>query len=63
MARRLRAAWGEFPVLITTGETSSEALRETSEAGFPLLHKPITAERLREMISGAVAPLGHGADA
>ena len=63
MARRLRAAWGEFPVLITTGETSSEALRETSEAGYPLLHKPITAERLREMISGAVAPLGHDADA
>lgn len=56
LARRLRATWGEFPVLITTGETSSEALRETNAAGYPLMHKPITAERLREMIGRALEP-------
>jgi DNA-binding NtrC family response regulator len=56
LALRLRATWGEFPVLITTGETSSEALRETNAAGYPLMHKPITAERLREMIGRALVP-------
>lgn len=50
LAVRMRQRFGAFPVLIITGETSSSALREASEKGFKVLHKPVVAETLREAI-------------
>lgn len=50
LAARMRQQFGEFPVLIITGETSSAALREASERGFKVLQKPVVAETLREAI-------------
>ena len=50
LAARLRKEFGEFPVLIITGETSSAVLREASERGFKVLQKPVVAEQLREAI-------------
>jgi two-component system, sensor histidine kinase len=56
LAARLQQAHGEFPVLITTGETSSQALREANQQSYTLLQKPIAPEVLRRAI---VVALGH----
>ena len=56
LATRLRAQFGHFPVLIITGETSSDGLRTANEAGFPLLQKPISNDRLRQAIGVLIAP-------
>jgi signal transduction histidine kinase/ActR/RegA family two-component response regulator len=58
LAERLQRAYGEFPVLITTGETSSDALRQANERSYTLLQKPIPAEVLRSAIVAAVATAG-----
>jgi two-component system, sensor histidine kinase len=50
LADRLQKRHGAFPVLIITGETSSDALREAHEGGYALLQKPIAAEVLRREI-------------
>ena len=50
LAQRMRQQFGDFPVLIITGETSSAALQQASERGFKVLQKPVVAETLREAI-------------
>ena len=37
----------EIPALVTTGDTGPEQLRLTQDSGIPVLHKPVTPERLR----------------
>jgi signal transduction histidine kinase len=54
LARRLQAQYGTFPVLIVTGETSSDALREANSHGFALLQKPIAPDALHRSIAIAV---------
>jgi len=51
LALRLQRSFGTFPTLIITGEISSEALNFADEAGFELLHKPITEESLRRAMN------------
>lgn len=42
LADRLREAYNvEIPVLIVTGDTAPDRLREASERGYRLLHKPV----------------------
>ena len=55
LADRLRLQYGAFPVLIITGETASEALRQANEGGHTLLQKPIAPEVLRHSIATAMA--------
>jgi len=55
LADRLRRQYGLFPVLIITGETASEALRQANESGHTLLQKPIAPEVLRRAISAATS--------
>jgi CheY-like chemotaxis protein len=53
LADRLQKTHGHFPVLIITGETSSEALRQANERGYVLLQKPIAPEvLLRAIVAG-----------
>ena len=54
LADRLRRQYGPFPVLIITGETASEALRQANESGYTLLQKPIAPEVLRRAIAVAI---------
>jgi signal transduction histidine kinase/ActR/RegA family two-component response regulator len=54
LAERLQQTYGSFPVLIITGETSSEALRQANERSYTLLQKPIAPEVLRRAIVTAV---------
>jgi signal transduction histidine kinase len=51
LAERLQKSYGAFPVLITTGETSSDALLEANALSYPLLQKPIAPEDLRRAIA------------
>jgi signal transduction histidine kinase/ActR/RegA family two-component response regulator len=55
LADRLQQIHGQFPVLIITGETSSEALRQANERSYTLLQKPIAPEVLRQAIVAATA--------
>ena len=50
LATRMRKQFGNFAVLVITGETTSASLLEASERGFKLLQKPVVAETLREAI-------------
>jgi signal transduction histidine kinase len=50
LAERLHRRHGHFPVLITTGETSSEALLQANQRRFTLLQKPIAPEILARAI-------------
>jgi len=54
LADRLQEKYGEFPILIITGETSSEALRSANQRSYTLLQKPIAAELLRRAIIAAL---------
>lgn len=51
LARRMQGLHGPFPVLVMTGETSSEALRQANEQNYLLLQKPIAHETLYAAIS------------
>ena len=62
LAGDLQRSYGAFPVLILTGETSSEALREAKLADYPVLRKPIAAEQLREAILAALGESALQAD-
>jgi signal transduction histidine kinase len=55
LAERLQQTHGNFPILIITGETSAEALRQANERDYTVLRKPIAAEVLRRAIASAVA--------
>ncbi len=50
LADRLQRRHGRFPILIITGETSSEALRSATDLHYTVLRKPITPEVLRQAI-------------
>jgi DNA-binding NtrC family response regulator len=54
LAERMQSRYGDFAVIIITGETSSEALREANRSRYTLLQKPIAAEVLRRAIGAAV---------
>jgi signal transduction histidine kinase len=54
LAERLQREHGSFPILIITGETASEALKEAVERNYTVLRKPIAAEVLRRAIAATV---------
>jgi len=54
LADRLQHRHGRFPVLIITGETSSDVLQQARQHNYTLLQKPIAAEVLRRAIAAAV---------
>ena len=54
LADRLRHRYGAFPVVIITGETASEALRQANQSGYAPLQKPIDGELLRRTILAAI---------
>lgn len=41
---------GDPPVLIITGDTAPERLREARSSGYPLLHKPVQPAKLRSAL-------------
>jgi signal transduction histidine kinase len=48
--RRLRERLGDVPALLVSGDTAPERLREAQSSGLPLLHKPVSADKLTEAI-------------
>jgi signal transduction histidine kinase/CheY-like chemotaxis protein len=46
--RRLRARLGEVPALLVSGDTAPERLREAQASGLPLLHKPVSLDKLMQ---------------
>lgn len=56
LSDRLQRKFGDFPVLIITGETASDALRDAHARGFTVLQKPIAPEVLRQSMAAAIVP-------
>ena len=53
---RLRERIGEtVPAFLISGDTAPERLREAHESGLPLLHKPVSPEKLRETLLDALS--------
>ena len=52
--RRLRERLGNVPALLVSGDTAPERLREAQSSGLPLLHKPVSADKLTEAILAAL---------
>ncbi|MGP1678463.1 MAG: ATP-binding response regulator [Burkholderiales bacterium] len=46
--QRLRARLGDVPALMVSGDTAPERLREAQASGLPLLHKPVSADKLKQ---------------
>ena len=64
--QQLRTHIGQtVPAIIVTGDIAAVDLRRVADAGLPLLHKPVGAERLLAAIEAvlAVHPNGGGASA
>jgi CheY-like chemotaxis protein len=53
LASLLRARWPELPVVLTSGY--SHVLAEDGRHGFPLIHKPYSAEDLSRVLQQAIA--------
>ncbi len=51
LAQSLRQSYGNFPVLVVTGETTAEVLQPIQKAGCQLLQKPIDSSKLYSVIS------------
>ena len=52
----LRSEYNEqIPAILVTGDTAPERIREASESGLMLLHKPVSSARLHKAIDEAVA--------
>jgi signal transduction histidine kinase len=47
----IQARWGMVPAAILTGDTEPERIREARSSGFPLVHKPLSAAKLRTLLS------------
>jgi PAS domain S-box-containing protein len=45
-----RVVGGDTPAVIITGDTDPQRLREASESGYALLHKPVRVETLRAIV-------------
>ncbi len=51
VARNLQSSLGyPFAVLVITGDTAPERLREADASGYPLLHKPVQPAQLRSTL-------------
>jgi signal transduction histidine kinase/ActR/RegA family two-component response regulator len=51
----VRAVLGRgVPAIMVTGDTDPERMREASDFGFPVLHKPVSAMRLRAALSASI---------
>jgi CheY-like chemotaxis protein len=46
-----RRAGRKIPTVIVTGDTGEERLAEVSRSGFAMLHKPVPADVLRQMLA------------
>ncbi|HEX4844435.1 MAG TPA: hybrid sensor histidine kinase/response regulator [Limnobacter sp.] len=46
----IQARWGAVPAAILTGDTEPDRIREASSSGYPLVHKPLSAAKLRALL-------------
>ena len=48
---RLRERFGSVPAFLISGDTAPDRLREATQRGFKLLHKPVAPIRLRALVN------------
>jgi signal transduction histidine kinase/CheY-like chemotaxis protein len=52
VVRRLRQKFGrDIPAILVTGDTAPDTIRCITQAGFPLLHKPLRPAKLRALLT------------
>jgi CheY-like chemotaxis protein len=47
---RLRAAYGDIPGVLVTGDTAVDRLRHAAASGLPILHKPVNGRQLLDIL-------------
>ena len=52
---RLRRRRPDLLALLISGDTAPDRLREASDSGLQLLHKPVSLEQLKQALAGALA--------
>ena len=52
----------ETPAIIITGDIAANELQQVAESGFPLAHKPISAENLKLLIQSSLTARRHTED-
>jgi DNA-binding NtrC family response regulator len=53
-AKAVEAASGRpVPTIVLTGDTDPDRIVEVTRSGYAIAHKPITPEKLREMVRAA----------
>ena len=60
--RALQSIVGAVPALVLTGDIASERLRQVHQSGLPMLHKPVSAGRLKEALVALLASRTSGLD-
>jgi signal transduction histidine kinase/CheY-like chemotaxis protein len=56
-----RHAEKHVPAVLVTGDTAPDRLREASESGYELLHKPVSPEKLRRTLCSLLVPAASAA--
>ena len=55
VVNRLREKYGrDIPAILVTGDTAPDTIQRISQAGFPLLHKPLRPAKLRALLTHLV---------
>jgi DNA-binding response OmpR family regulator len=47
------------PVLLVTGDTAADRLKEAHESGYLLLHKPVAPAKLRQVMHHLLSSSGR----
>ncbi|MBW8370927.1 MAG: response regulator [Thiobacillus sp.] len=52
VACEVHKRWGaHIPIVLITGDTRTETIQTLRQSGFPILHKPVSANQLRALLS------------
>jgi two-component system, sensor histidine kinase len=58
---RIRAAQeATIPAVLITGDTAPDRLKQAASSGFPIIHKPVSPDQLRLVLSTILAPANQG---
>jgi signal transduction histidine kinase/ActR/RegA family two-component response regulator len=56
--QRLRERLGPVPALLVSGDTAPERLRQAQASGIPLLHKPVSSDKLKQEMTALLHSAG-----
>ena len=55
----IQCEWGAMPAALITGDTAPDRLKEATESGYELLHKPLNPQRLKAVLCRMLNIVAH----